>query len=271
MYEHAVALDPNFALAYAGLANVFGLFYEWHEKDIGLIEKALAASDRALALQPELPEALAAWARISWAERNYDDAIEYAHQAIRRKPTCEGAYWTLGQAYFATDRWNEAAAVAEAAVEAIGDDYNVYVPYERVFRASGQADTALRLVRQQIPVLQRQLEWVPEDVRARILLALIFALRGNQDEAVREAQKAIVLRPNDSNILLNAAGVYAIIQRKAEALELLKQASRAEFYQWDYIARDPDFQCLHGDPEFEQLIEQGRRKEKKLSERVRTT
>src|SRR5207237_462120 len=48
MFEQSIALDPDFALAYAGLANVCGQYHEWREQHPRWIEKGLAACDRGL-------------------------------------------------------------------------------------------------------------------------------------------------------------------------------------------------------------------------------
>jgi TolB-like protein/tRNA A-37 threonylcarbamoyl transferase component Bud32 len=260
MFEHAVTLDPDFALAHAWLANVRGLFYMWHERDARWVERGLASCERALSLDPQLADALAARACIAWAQEKYDEAIHYARQAIERKSDCEGAYWTLGQAYFASDRLQEAAALAEQATESTGDDYNVYVPYILTFERLGQPDAARRLREQQTRALERQLELVPEDVRARILLAVNHACAGEVAEAARELQIAIALRPKDTNILYNAACVYGLLQKKAEALATLQKAKDVGWRNLTWAARDPDLACLHGDPEFERLIERGERK-----------
>ena len=260
MYERAIALDPSFALAYAGLGIACGLFYDWHERDPRWIDKALAASERALELEPQLAEGLAARARLSWAQRKYEEAADYARRAIERKPDCENAYWTLGQAYFASDRWTEAAELAERAVEASGADYNVYVPYMMALESLGRGEAARSLRQRHNRALEQHLEQVLDDVRARILLSSNYASLGNEDDAIREVQKAVALRPNDSNILYNAACTYGILQQKVEALTLLKKARNAGFAMRDWLARDPDLACLHGDPEFERLLEEGKRK-----------
>jgi len=97
-------------------------------------------------------------------------------------------------------------------------------------------------------------------VRARILLAVNHAYAGKEAEAARELQIAIALRPKDTNILYNAACVYGLLQKKAEALATLQKAKDAGWRNLDWGARDPDLACLHGDPEFERLIERGERK-----------
>ncbi|HSD26235.1 MAG TPA: hypothetical protein VLL75_02975 [Vicinamibacteria bacterium] len=68
---------------------------------------------------------------------------------------------------------------------------------------------------------------MPEDVRARGLLAIYYAATGRKKDAVGELQKAVDLRPHDSNILYNAACTYRVMARKPEAIEMLRRAKVA--------------------------------------------
>jgi Flp pilus assembly protein TadD len=104
-------------------------------------------------------------------------------------------------------------------------------------------------------VLEQQLREVPEDVRARILLATDYVSSGREADGVRELREAVDLRPHDSNILYNAACAYGVMKRKAEAIEMLRRAKAAGYANPDWIRRDPDLVCLHGEPEFEKLFE----------------
>ena len=254
MYERAIELDPGFAVAYAGLANVCGLYFEWHEREARWIEKGLAASERALELSPNLPEALSARARIFYAQKDYEKAARLAEQAVALKPDCDGAYYMLGRAYFASDKWEQAAAIAPRAVEASGDDYNVYIPFVNALSRLGRAEGAAELRGMQQQTLRRHLETVPEDVRARILRASLFATTGDKDQAVREIRRALELRPDDTNILYNAACVYGVLEEKPEALALLRRLKDAGILNVDWARRDPDLACLHQDPDFLALI-----------------
>jgi len=83
----------------------------------------------------------------------------------------------------------------------------------------------------------------------------VHASTGREEEAIRELQKAVDLRPHDSNILYNAACAYGVMRRKAEAVEMLRRAKAAGYANPDWIRRDPDLACLHGEPEFEKLLE----------------
>ncbi|MGH9602751.1 MAG: TPR end-of-group domain-containing protein, partial [Terriglobales bacterium] len=254
MYERAIVLDPTFALAYAGVGQLCGVIYEVREQHARWIEKGLAACEKGMALQPELAEILVARGRVAYGLQQYDEAARYALEAIQRKPNCDSAYDVLGRAYFASDRFEDAAAIAERAIEANGDDYNVYIPFELSLERLGRKQEANRLAERQRRALEQQLEMVPEDVRARMLLANRYASLGRNEDAIRELQIAVTMRPKDSNILYNAACTYGILQQKPEALALLKRAIEAGYRNIDWFARDPDLTCLHGDPEFEALV-----------------
>jgi tetratricopeptide (TPR) repeat protein len=260
LFDHAILVDPGFSLAYAGIANACATVYEWHEKKEVWVERGLEACEKALKLEPQLPEALVARARMLYAQKRYDEAIQFARQAIERKGDCPGAYNVLARSLFVSDRWQEVADLAQRAIEANGEDYNMYIPFAIAYDRLGQTEASKEIQRQFIRVLKQQIELVPEDVRARILLANSYAFFGDEPSSIRELQIAVALRPNDSNILYNAACTYALFQKKREALDILHRAIAAGYHNYDWIARDPDLACLREDPEFKQLVEEGRGK-----------
>src|SRR5579863_1605204 len=255
MFEQAIQLDHNFALAHAGIAHLCGLIYELREQNPKWIERGLAACDQATSLAPDLPEVLVARARICYAQKKYDESALMAQRAIERKPDCEGSWDILGRAYFASGHFEEAAALTERALEANGDDYNTYIPYSRALRRLGQEREAKQLQERFIKSLRRQLELVPEDVRARILLAVNLAYsEQDTDEAIRHLQTAVALRPGDPSTLYNAACTYGALGKKTEALETLKKSFAAGYSNRDWAAKDTDLDCLHDDPEFQKLV-----------------
>ena len=254
MFEKAISLDPNFALAHSGLGNICGLIYEIHDHQPRWIERGLEACDRALAIDPNLAEALSARARIFYAERKYDEAIRYAKLAIGRKADCEGAYTVLARTYFSSDRLEEGAALLDAALAASGDDYNVYVPFLNTFGKLGRTAELKALEARVIKVLEKQLELVPEDVRARILLAVNYAQMARRSDAVRELEKAVTMRFNDPNVLYNAACTYGIMNMKKETIEMLKKAKASGYANLEWANRDPDLACVRDEPEFMELF-----------------
>ena len=255
MFEQAIELDPNFALAHGGIAHLCGLIYEVREQSQKWIERGLAACDRATALAPDLPEILVARSRMSYAQKKYEESAMLAQRAIERKSDCDGAWNILGRAYFASGRFEEAAALTERALEANGDDYNTYIPYHQAQERLGHKKEGEAVRKRMTVILRQQLELVPEDVRARILLATQLA-NSSQDaeESIRHLQTAIALRPGDANTLYNAACTYGILGKKAEALDTLKKAVAAGYGNLNWAAKDSDLICLQDVPEFRALV-----------------
>ena len=253
MLENAVALDPNFALAYAAIANVCAQNHYNYGRDPAWMERAMAASEKAVALRPELPEVQVARAWILYAGGQYDDAVRCVQRAIERKRDCEGAYYILGRTLFASGRYQEVASIAEAALDASGEDYNVYVPIMNALGALGKDETVRNLRQRRIVALENHLRQVPEDARARIHLASEYAQIGRIEDAARETNLAVTLRPNEATVLYNAACAYCSMKKKPEAMDALKKAWDAGFRDPEWARRDPDLTLLHGDPEFERL------------------
>jgi len=254
MFERAIELDSGFALAHSGVANACGEYYEWHEHNQRWIDKGTAAAERALGLEPQLAEALLAQGRIAYAMKSFDEAIRLARLAIERKRDCEGAYFVLARAYIASGHTEKVPGVVEAALAANGDDYNVYVPLMVATERQGDKEGARRLRERCLTSLEQQLVLVPEDVRARVLLASNLAWLGRTEEATQALQIAVALRPNDANIVYNAACTYGILEKKQEALSLLKKLEAMGHLNKSYTREDSDFNCLRGDPEFEALL-----------------
>jgi serine/threonine protein kinase/Flp pilus assembly protein TadD len=254
MFEQAIHLDPNFALAHAGIGHLCGLIYELREQNGKWIERGLAACDRATALAPDSPEVLVARARICYAQKKYEESALLAQRAIERKDDCEGGWNILGRAYFAAGKHEEAAALAQHAIEASGDDYNTYMPYVNALDRLGRKKEVDQYKGRLTGVLRQQLERVPEDVRARILLSSVLADMGQEEESTRHLQTAVALRPFDGNTLYNAACTYGVLKRKTEALDVLQRAIKAGYGNIDWMAKDPDLDCLHDEPEFRKLL-----------------
>ena len=253
MFENAVAIDSNFALAYAASANACAMFYCNYSRDQVWVERAREASGKAVALRWDLPEVQVSQAWVLYAAELHDEAVRMVKKAIERKRDCEGAYYLLCRALFAAGRYQETLDVAEAAIEASGEDYNVYVPIVNCLRAMGKEEAQRNMRQRRIAALENHLKQVPEDARARILLGGDYAFLGRPDDAIRELNLAVTLRANEASILYNAACLYCSLKRKAEALDALRKAWEAGFRDSVWARRDPDLITLHDEPEFDRL------------------
>ncbi len=253
MFENAVTIDPSFALAYAASANACAMFYCNFNREQIWVDRAREASGKAVALRWDLPEVQVSQAWVLYAAELHEEAIRMAKKAIERKRDCEGAHYLLCRSLFAAGRDRETVEVSESAIESSGEDYNVYVPIINSLGKLGDEVGRKAMAARRMAALENHLKQVPEDARARILLASDYADFGRVDEAMRELNLALTLRANEASILYNAACVYCHLNRKTEAMNALKQAWELGFRDSRWARNDTDLNMLHGDPDFERL------------------
>jgi tetratricopeptide (TPR) repeat protein len=253
MFEHAIQRDPQFAQAHAAIANVCAQYYYHLSRDESWIQRSREASAEADRLRPDLPDVQVARAWILYAEGAYDASVRLVRQAIEQKADCEGGYYLLGRSLFAAGDYRGVEEIADAAIKASGGDYNVYVPLRNSLSALGKHDAGRSVTQRMNEVLDEHLRKMPEDARARTLLAVNYAEAGREDDAIREAEMAMTLRPDESTVLYNVACIFALMKHADKAMDALRKAWKAGFTDADWVRRDSDLALLHDHPEFNEL------------------
>lgn len=253
MYENAVALDPDFALAHAGLANVCAQYYYHHERQQQWIDRAIAATQKASANGYDAPEIQLAEAWVLFAEGRYDEAVDKVRTALSRNSDIDGGYYLLGRALFAHGRYQEVVDMMEEALAHAGENYNTIIPIHNSLGALGKKDALNNFTHREIAMYEGHVKKVPEDARARILLASNYAKQGRFEDAKREADMAMVLRPDDSMILYNAACLFCAMDNVNDALNAIRKAWESGYRDATWTRQDPDLAILHGNEEFERL------------------
>jgi non-specific serine/threonine protein kinase len=253
MYENAVALDPEFALAHAGLANICAQYYYHFERQQRWIDRAIAATQKASAFGSDAPEIRLAEAWVIFAEGRCDEAVEIIRAALERDPDLDGGYYLLGRALFEGGRYQEVIDIMEEALAHSGENYNTTIPIHNALGALGKTDALGNYMHREIDIYEGQLKKVPEDARARILLAGDYAILGRFEDAKREADMAMTLRPDDTMMLYNSACLFCLMNNTADAMKALKKAWEAGHRETTWTRQDPDLAILHGEPEFERL------------------
>jgi serine/threonine protein kinase/Flp pilus assembly protein TadD len=253
MYENAVALDPNFALAHAGLGKVCAEYYYHFERKQQWIDRAMAATQKASAKGHDAPEIQCAEAWVCFAEGHYDETVEKLREALSKSPDLDGGYYLLGRALFSAGRYQEVVDMSEEALTHAGENYNTSIPIHNALGALGKRDALNNYLHREIALYEEQVKKVPEDARVRVLLAGDYAMQGRFEEAKREADMAMILRPDDSMILYNVACSFCAMNNIDDALVAIRKAWESGYRDPVWTRQDPDLALLHGNPEFERL------------------
>jgi len=217
-FNQAIGKDPNYALAYAGLADAYVLLPAYAEaspKDS--LPQAKAAAAKALELDSTLGEAHATLANALVAyDLNLAEANREFRGAIELNPNYATAHqWYAESGLVPLGQFEEAIAEARRALE--------LDPLSLVINADlGTTLTSARRYDQAIEQLRKTVEMDPGFYYAHWTLGNALELKGRNEEAIAEYKKAIAL--NDDPLPPALLGhLYAKIGRKDEALAILKQ------------------------------------------------
>ena len=154
MLERAVELDPEFALGYAALSEAHsGLHHHGYDRTEERLSRAKAAVDKALELQPKLPEAHLAFAYYHyWGHRDYERALEELAIAERGLPNDSrifnrtGAIWRRqGKFEAAIDRFEGAFELSPQDVNLPGEIGLTYEYLRRYAEADRYYDLSISL------------------------------------------------------------------------------------------------------------------------------
>ena len=254
MYENAVALDPGFALAHAALACICAQHYYYFERQQQWIDRAVAATRKAIAIGHDSPAIGIAEAWVEFAEGRYTDAVDKTRAALARDPDLDGGYDLLGRALFESGRYQEIVDGMEQALAHAGENYNTAMSIHNALGALGKKDALNNYVHREVAIYEGAVKKVPEDARARVLLAGAYALQGRFEDAKKEADMAMILRPGDTMVLYNVACNFCLMNNPKDAMIALRKAREAGYANAPWARQDPDLAILHGTPEFEELF-----------------
>jgi tetratricopeptide (TPR) repeat protein len=217
-FNQAIDKDPNYALAYAGLADAYVLLSAYAEASPKeSLPQAKAAAAKALELDSTLGEAHTALANAIAA---YDLNVEEANREFRRAIELNPNYATAHQWYAESGlvplgRFEEAIAETRRALEL--DPLSVIINAD-----VGTILTAARRYDQAIEQLRKTAEMDPGFYYVHWTLGNALELKGLNDEAIAEYKKAMAL--NEDPLPRALLGhLYAKIGRREEALDILKQ------------------------------------------------
>ena len=254
MFERAIALDSKYAPAWAGLAMVRALMYEWwgsKDEDLGEADRA---SRVAMELAPELADAHVARGLALSLNRRYEEARHHYETATRLNPNLFDAYYYHGRAAFAFGDIERSVELFRKASEVRQEDFQSPMLQAQSLRLLDRNDEAEAVNRDGIARAERVLALNPEDGRALSLGSGALQLDGQIERAFEWARNAERLFPEDMGVLINGACLRAKTGLKAEAIGLLEQVLSKGWGKRGWIEHDQDYDSLRDDPRFQAMM-----------------
>src|SRR5882762_4376487 len=218
LFEQAIKLDPNFALAFASLSMVESWVYHSFGPTPGRREKARRNADEALRLQPDLPEGhLALGFCYYYGDRNYERALAEFEIAKRGLPNESEAYFAIGAIQRRQGKWAESTANLEKA--ATLDPKNTSVLTNLIFSYMAQRDyeTADK-------VLDRVIAGSPQSFQARALKAFMATQwKGDLSAAEKVFSSTPPETDPDGMMTWGRAWILTLQRKFPDALQVLER------------------------------------------------
>jgi len=255
MFRRAIEIDPDYALAYAGLADSCSLLYMNCDAREQNLTQGNAASRRALELGPDLAEAHLASGLTHSLSMRFTEAEREFEFAMKLDPTLFEAVYHYGRARIAQGEFAEAAKLFERACALRPEDFQAPHFLAQCYMALGMKEESLATYRKARRLIDERLELNPDDARACQLGAGLAANLGERDAAMDYARRALTINPDDPLLLYNIACMHALLGNPNDSLDCLEKAVDKGYGQKDWVEHDSDLNSLRELPRFQRILE----------------
>ena len=255
MFGRAVELDPNYARAYAGIADCDSALYTWRAAEVSL-DGILTMSAKALALDPDLAEAHASRGLALHCSGHYEEAIAEFERALALDANLYEANIFYARFVFQQGDFEKAVKLFERAAEIRPDDYHSPAMLMSICRSLGRHEDELRWARLGLERAERALNLHPENAGPAHRGALALAHLGERDRARDWAARALAIDPDDTVAHYNVACMHAILGDLDQAIDLLERVlplSSSEQLLW--FKNDSDLDAVRSHPRYLKLLE----------------
>lgn len=251
--QQATLRDPQYAQAWAlmGFAQLELRF--WHGRD----ENALPAAERALAINPKMPEALSIKARYLEEEGRGREAQQEIRKALELDPDSWEVNREAARMFFRHGNLREAIPYFEKAASLMDTDWHNPLMLCTCYKAIGEKDLLLKAGKTSFERAERAIAKDPTDGPALAAGANALAILGEKERALEWVRRALVLDPDNLVMRYNlGCALIRDIGAVDEAVETFQpffEKLQSPMH-LRHLEVDPDIDPIRDDPRFKQML-----------------
>jgi tetratricopeptide (TPR) repeat protein len=229
------------------------LYSSYDSREFNL-RQAEAASSRALELDPDLAEAHVARGMAVSQSKRFDEAKGEFERAIALDPKNFDALYWYGRNELSQGSFEHAISLFERATAIRPEDYSPGKFIAQALKSLGRHEEYLDASRKVLQLIEQQLELHPEDSRALIMGAALYAQLGDPEKASINAARAMAVDPEDPRVLYNVACTFSGSGRISDALDALERSVRNGWGDKSWLEHDSDFDPIRNEPRYLALV-----------------
>ncbi|HEX8986037.1 MAG TPA: tetratricopeptide repeat protein [Bryobacteraceae bacterium] len=254
LFCRALEMDPNYARAWAGLADCWSFLYVHSNRSEDLRLMADEASRKAVEMDPQSAQAQASRGLSLSLEGKNDEAAQAFEAAVRLDPGLFEAHYFYARHEFALGRLETAIEHYEAAMRARPEDFQSPLLCAQIYDDLGRPADATRIRKSGIKAAERHLTMNPDDARALYMAANGMVATGERDRGRQFAERALAVRPDDPMLLYNVGCIYSMLGMADAALDCLEKASEKGLTQKGWYEHDSNLDPVRKLPRFQALM-----------------
>lgn len=255
MFKKAIEQDPNYALAYAGLADAYSLLYQWADSSEENIRKANEASIKAITLDPDSAEANSARGTALAISGKHEEAERAFENAILLNASQFEPYYFYGRDCLAQGKFEKAARLFSEACRLNPDDYQapgfLAMAYAQLGREAEQEQANAHFLES----IEKYIDLHPDDGRALAFGAYALAEAGEVDRARDWAARAVEAGKDEPAIIYNLGCLHCFLGEYEEALDYLERSVEHGYGHRRWFENDADLAPLRDHPRFQNLLD----------------
>ena len=215
VFERALAIDPGYALAYAGLGDAYWKKYR-SNKEPSWIEKSRAACQQASRLDSKLSSAHTCLGALSAGTGNYQEAAREFERAVETEPTNDDAFRGLAGAYERLGKPEEAENTYRRAIELRPHYWAAYNWLGAFYYRHVRFREAAEMFNQVVAL-------APDSFLGYSNLGATYVEQARYADAIKILEQSIAIRPSDYGYT-NLGNAYFFLRRYEEADQAYQQA-----------------------------------------------